>query len=81
MKLFGYWFSDTALARKISPAEDGTGAIFVPQDRTVMFRKLPYKTPGQPEHPRRCVFEVEGWLESKAEFKTFREAVLGKDYF
>lgn len=80
MKLFGYWFKDTELARRISPNASDHSGVWVPQDRTTMFRKLPYLVKGQPEHPRRCIFEVEGWLASKPEFADFREAVYGVDY-
>lgn len=79
MKLFGYYHAETTLARLISPTENESG-IWVPQDRTTMFRKLPYAVKGQPEHPRRCIFTVEGWLLQKPEFSKFREAKFGVDY-
>lgn len=81
MKLFGYFFKETELARLIGPAEDDSArAVWVPQDRTTMFRKLAFKTPGVSENPRRCIFTVEGWLQAKPEFKVFREAVYAVDY-
>lgn len=82
MKLFGYWFKESPSGNQhiISADGDPDNAIAVPQDRLVSFRKLPFKVPGQQENPRRCVFEVEGWLESKPEYKQFREAKFGIDY-
>lgn len=81
MKLFGYWHqdSDSGLARLISPTESESG-IWVPQNRTTMFRKLPYVVKGVKEHPQRCIFTVEGWLLQKPEFSNFREAKFGVDY-
>jgi hypothetical protein len=81
MKLVGYFFKETELARLIGPDEsDSPQAVWVPQDRTTMFRKLPYKERGVSEYPRRCIFTVEGWLQAKPEFKVFREAVFAVDY-
>lgn len=83
MKLFGYYWKDSesGLARRITPTfNEDADVVWVPQDRTTMFRKLPYAVKGTPEHPRRCIFTVEEWLGQKPEFKKFREAVFGKDY-
>lgn len=81
MKLFGYYFRETDLARLIGPDEmDSATAVWIPQDRTTMFRKLPFREKGVPENPRRCIFEVQGWLEAKPEFQRFREAKYGEDY-
>lgn len=83
--LFGYYWrdSDSGLARKISPTPDEHDRpVWVPQERTTEFRKLTYKVKGVPEHPRRCIFTVEGWLLNTADFTTanFREAKFGVDY-
>lgn len=80
MKLLAYYFKETNLARLLGPSEDDFDAVWVPQDRTTMFRKLPFKVKDEPEDPRRCIFEVEGWLEKKPEFRRFREAKFGVDY-
>lgn len=80
MKLFAYYFGETELARLLGPSEERHIAVWVPQDRTTMFRKLPFLVRGTPDNPRRCIFEVEGWLERKPEFQDFREAKFGVDY-
>lgn len=82
MKLFGYYFKETDLARLIGPSDDAAEAIWIPQARTTMFRKLPFKVKGETEHPRRCIFTVEGWLLRTADFveADFREAKFGVDY-
>jgi hypothetical protein len=80
MKLFGYYFKETNLARLIGSGEDSAQAVWIPQDRTTLFRKLPFKEKGIQENPRRCIFEVDGWLEKKPEFERFRAAIFGKDY-
>ena len=82
MKLFGYWWRESPSGNQhlISPSEDEEEIVAVPQDRITMFRKLPFKEKGVAEHPRRCVFEVEPWLEAKPQYRQFREAVYGKDF-
>ena len=80
MKFFGFYFKETDLARLIGPTDDSAEAVWVPQDRTTMFRKLPFAVRGVPENPRRCIFSVEGWLQAKPEFAVFREAQFGTDY-
>lgn len=80
VKLFAFYFTETELARRLGPTELDQDAVWVPQDRTTMFRKLPHLVKGTPDVPRRCIFEVEGWLEKKPEFERFREAVYGEDY-
>jgi hypothetical protein len=70
MKLKGFWFKDTELARLISPTPDRSSGVWVPQDRTTKFKKLATTTPDV--LPRECVFEVEGWLAQKPEFADFK---------
>lgn len=80
-KFFGYYFKETDLARLIGPTEDSAEAVWLSQDRTTMFRKLPFKERGVPEFPRRCIFTVESWLVRKENLdQKFREAVYGDDY-
>jgi hypothetical protein len=76
MKLFGYYFGETELARKISPSVDGVGFVWVPQDRTTMFRKLPFKERGVIENPRRCIFEVEGLRRSRSFVNSGRQNLV-----
>jgi len=75
--LKGIYFTETELARLIGPDTNRANAVWVPQDRTTRFKKLPFeddedRTPGR---PRRCVFDVEPWLKAKPEFKRFAKAV------
>lgn len=72
MRLRGYYFAQTTLARKISPTRDEDDAVWVPQDRTLSFKKLATRNPD--EIPRECEFEVEQWLGRKPEFEHFQPA-------
>lgn len=80
MIFLAFYFHETELARLLGPTELRQDAVWVPQDRTTKFRKLPHKVKGVPDDPRRCIFEVEGWLSQKPEFARFEEAKWGVDY-
>lgn len=75
MKLFGYWHRESPSGNQHIIAPDLIRPpIAVPQDRLLSFRKLPFKERGVKEHPRRVVFEVEGWLEATKDYQQFRAA-------
>ena len=80
--LKGIYFKETNLARLIGPDGDSANAVWVPQDRTMKFRKLPFASDAErlPGAPRRCIFDVEGWLLKKPEFERFEKAVHLVDY-
>lgn len=82
MKRFGYWWRESPSGNQhlISPTEDEDDIVAIPQDKMLSFKKLGFKEKGVPEHPRRCVFEVEPWLARTPAYQQFREAVFGKDY-
>lgn len=81
MILKAFYFRETDLARLLGPSDDSSEAVWVPQDRTTKFRKLPHLVKGVPDDPRRCIFEVEDWLQKKPEFARFEEAKFGVDYY